>query len=102
MRRDQMSILLPYPFTTCDCDDVLPQPPGPGLARAPGAACAMVCSLPSAAHVDLSKPCDPMGYGRAAFWAAKKAREDCLLELFNVSACEAPILINVARTILMD
>ena len=53
-------------------------------------------------NVDLSKPCDPMGYGNAAFWAAKKAREDCLLELFNVSACEAPILINVARTISMD
>ena len=34
--------------------------------------------------VDLSKPCDPMGYGSPAFWAAKKAREDCLLELFNL------------------
>ena len=44
--------------------------------------------------VDLSKPCDPMGYGSAAFWAAKKAREDCLLELFNVSApaCEPPMM----------
>ena len=34
--------------------------------------------------IDLTQPCDPMGYGSPAFWAAKKGRDECLLELFNI------------------
>mmetsp|Transcript_28259 Transcript_28259/g.36556 ORF Transcript_28259/g.36556 Transcript_28259/m.36556 type:complete len:172 (-) Transcript_28259:163-678(-) len=34
--------------------------------------------------VDLTKPCDSMGYGSPAFWAAKYGREHILLELFNL------------------
>lgn len=34
--------------------------------------------------IDLTQPCDPMGYGSPAFWAAKKGRDECLLELFNL------------------
>jgi hypothetical protein len=33
---------------------------------------------------DLKKPCDPMGYGAPAFWAANYGREHVLLELFNL------------------
>mmetsp|Transcript_1415 Transcript_1415/g.2865 ORF Transcript_1415/g.2865 Transcript_1415/m.2865 type:complete len:216 (+) Transcript_1415:240-887(+) len=34
--------------------------------------------------VDLAKPCDAVGYGPPAFWAAKYGREHCLLELFSL------------------
>ena len=55
-----------HPFTGCQCNHVVPDPvphtdplpgfppgpPGPGLSREPGAACAMACALPAAAHQD--------------------------------------------------